>query len=140
MAGNADHARELLMLAGLNGSLIKIGRLPATPDVVMAIVDAPGQSPNPKWLLDYPAIQVLVRSGKDNYDGAYTMAKSVKDALLGLYSTNLTNGDRWVSCLMRGDINYIGPDENSRPMFSLNFGLITQPAPGGLDNREPLPD
>jgi len=137
---NADNARLLLIAGGLDGNIIKIGRLPSTPNAVMAIVDAPGQAPNPKWLLDYPALQVLVRGEIDDYAAAQQTARDVKDILLGIYSLNVgPDGDRWNSVLMRGDINYIGPDDNSRPVFSLNFGLIIEPAPSASTNREALP-
>ncbi len=137
---NADNCRLLLIAGGINGNIIKIGRLPASPDQAMAIVDAPGQAPNPKWLLDYPALQILVRGTIDDYNGAHTQARKVKDLLLGIYSLNVgPDGDRWDSVVMRGDVNYIGPDENSRPVFSLNFGLIIEPAASADTNREALP-
>lgn len=140
----AKEAADILINKGIvaaSGSTwpVKVGPLPTTPNAVVAIVDAPGQSPNPKWLLDYPAIQVVVRGATDDYPGAYAKAKAIKDGLLGIDSFTTTAGNRWVSVTMMGEINYLGPDDNSRPQFSLNFRLIIEPVSTVGSSREALP-
>lgn len=138
------HVANILVaanLGGLTGSPqwpIKLGILPSTPDQVMAISDSPGQSPNPRWSLDYPSVQVVIRSEPFEYDVGYNQARAVKDAVIGIDS--YTSGDdRIVSTTMLGDINYIGPDENNRTMFALNFRFIIESTPGAGSHREPLP-
>lgn len=117
---------------------IEIGAMPDGPDHVISINDTGGFEPNPKWLLDYPTIQVLVRGGINDYLVAFNEAKAVKDILLGLTSTDL-NGDRWVSVLLNSDLAFIGRDDQMRPVFSMNFGLIIQPQVVADSNRLPLP-
>lgn len=117
---------------------IKVGPLPTTPDQVIGCVDAPGLSPNPKWALDYPAVQILVRTGTFDYQAGYDKAREIKDALLGMDSVTIGD-DRWVSTTMLGDISYLGPDENQRPTFALNFRAIIESKPAADSFREQLP-
>lgn len=140
----SQHIADILVaanLGALSGSPqwpIKLGKLSATPDQVVSISDSPGQSPNPKWSLDYPAVQVIIRSKPFEYNVGYTQARAIKDAVIGIDS--YTSGDdRIVSTTMLGDVNYIGPDENNRDMFSLNIRLIIESTPGAGSHREPLP-
>lgn len=116
---------------------IFIGTSVHTPDRQINIFDTGGQAPNPRWLIDYPSVQVTVRAKVGEYQEAYDKAVLIKNALLGLPSQDI-NGDRWVHVNMLGDINYIGKDENERPKFTLNFTLIIEPAESGSDNREAL--
>jgi hypothetical protein len=139
----ALEARDVLVADGVGASSgatwpIKVGPLTSQPDAVIAIIDAPGQSPNPKWLLDFPAIQVVVRGKPDDYPTAKAKADEVKDALLGIDAFTTPAGNRWDGVTMMGDVNYLGPDENSRPQFSLNFRIIREPATSTLTSREPL--
>lgn len=120
-----------------SGWSITIGELPPDPDTCMTIYDTGGRSPNPKWLLDYPSVQVMIRGGVSGYVAAETKAKQVKDVLLGFQSQDL-NGDRWVSITMPGDVAFVGYDENKRPMFSANFRLIIEPAASVDTNRTAL--
>lgn len=115
---------------------IFIGKRPDLPDSCITIYQHGGGTPNPKWLVDYPSVQVMVRGGLNGYQAAYAKAVVIKNTLLGLPSQDL-NGDRWVAVNMVGDINSIGQDEKQRPMFSLNFRLIIEPA-DATDNRDPL--
>lgn len=140
----AEHVGAILVAASigaLTGSTqwpIRLGVLPATPNQVIGIVDTPGQSPNPKWALDYPGVQVVVRTGEFDYNIGYDKARAIKDAVLGIDSYT-SGGDRIVSTAMLSDISYIGQDENNRCMFSLNFRFIIESTPGAGSSREPLP-
>ncbi len=122
---------DLLVTAGVGtkGGTLFVGRLPTTPDAAIAAVITGGTPPNPKWLLDFPSVQVLTRGAKGGYQAAYTKAQAVKDALLGLPSQDV-NGDRFVSVLLLGDLASLGFDESNRIIFSLNFSLIIEPATG----------
>jgi len=111
---------------GISGWQIEIGAMPDKPDKVIAIYDTGGQAPNPKWLLDFPSLQVMVRGAVGTYLTTFVEAKAVKDILLGAYSQNL-NGDRWVSITQNGDLGFLGRDEDERPLFSVNFALIIEP-------------
>lgn len=135
----ADTAGNLLETAGLvkgsSGWQIKIGNQTSTPNKLVAMFDTGGQTPNPKWAVDFPTIQALVRSDPNDYSGAWQKAREVRDALVGLESQDI-DGDRWVSITGMGDVGFIGYDDKERPTCSVNFRIIIEPANTG--NREPL--
>ena len=120
--------------AAVSGWQIEIGTMPDEPDEVISINDTGGLDPNPKWLLDYPTIQIMVRGNTNGYLDTFVEAKAVKDLLLGITSTDI-NGDRWVSVTQNGDLGYIGRDSDMRPIFSVNFALIIEPQVVANSNR-----
>ena len=132
----SEEAKKLIAthVAG-SGWQTEIGAMPETPDKIIMISDTGGQDPNPKWLLDFPTIQVMVRGIISGYLATAREAKAVKDLLLGIQSFTTTEGDRWVSVTQNGDLGFIGRDENMRPMFSVNFALIIEPQVVGNSNR-----
>lgn len=113
---------------------ITIGQLPTKPDTAIAILLGPGLPANPKYLLDYPSVQVLVRGDANGYVDAANKAQLVKDVLLGLPSQTVS-GDRWVIVTMIGDIIPLGFDEGKRPLFSANFQFTIEPATNAATNR-----
>ena len=143
MSDPAVGAKDLLVAAGIgtfagtSGWGIFIGKLPQKPETAIAVVGTGGQTANPKYLLDYPSIQVLIRGAKNGYQAAYAKALASKNTLLGL-SSQTVNGDWWVQVNMIGDITPLGFDENDCPMFSVNFSLIIEPASSAGMNRTPL--
>lgn len=122
-----------------SGWQIEIGISPATPDRVIQIVDTQGIGlpPNPKWLLDFPTCQVMVRGTVSGYVAAWTEARAVKDLLLGVDSQDVL-GDRLVAVNMNGDLGFIGRDDKERPLFAMNFALIVEPAVTPETNRVAL--
>lgn len=131
-------AKDLLAThVGVSGWTVEIGAMPDEPDKVIMISDTGGLEPNPKWLLDFPSLQVMVRGAVSGYLDTFREAKAVKDLLLGLPSQDL-NLDRWVSVTLASDVASIGRDENMRPLFSTNFRLILEPQLVGNSNRLPL--
>ena len=135
MANPAESLHDLLVIAGVavsgaqTGWGVFVGKVPETPDTAIALMLTGGQSPNPRWLLDFPSVQALVRGDKNGYQAAYTKTVQVKDALLGFEAADV-NGDRMVAINMQGDIVSLGFDEDNRVMFSINFALIIEPATG----------
>lgn len=121
----------------ISGWTTEIGVMPKTPDKVIMISDTGGPTPNPKWLLDFPTIQVMVRAGTNGYLIGWAEAKAVKDILLGCDSRNV-NDDRWVAVNIASDLAFIGRDENERPLFSINFQLIVEPQTNSDTNRAAL--
>ena len=117
-----------------SGWQIEVGAMPDSPDQIISINDTGGLEPNPKWLLDYPTLQVMVRGETSGYLETFVEAKAVKDLLLGITSTDI-NGDRWVSVTQNGDLGFIGRDEKMRPLFSVNFALIIEPQVVANSNR-----
>jgi hypothetical protein len=144
MSTPAEGIKDLLVSAGLGtfagktGWGIYLAKEPdgsGTPHTVITVIDAGGFTPNPKWLLDYPTVQVRVRGAKNDYIPTYNKARSVRDALLGLPSQDV-NGERWVAVNAMGGIHWLGFDDQNRPIFTLNFRLILEPASG--THRAPL--
>lgn len=115
--------------------LLKVGKKVPEPDKTITMYDTGGQTPNPKWAVDYPTIQALITGAPNDYGAAWTKAREVRDALLGKDSFN-AGSDRWVSITCPGDVGFIGYDDSQRPMLSVNFRIIIEPAAVG--NREAL--
>ncbi len=120
--------------AASSGWQIEISAMPKTPDRVVSINDTGGLDPNPKWLIDYPTLQLLVRGKIGDYLATYLEAKAYKDLLLGITSQDIS-GDRWISVTQNGDLGSIGRDENERPIFAVNFALIIEPQVVAGSNR-----
>lgn len=142
MALYSEGIKDLLVAEGFlfDGSSdwsVIIGRKPVEPARCIVIYDAGGKDPNPRWLIDYPNIQIRIRGDVNDYQAAFNKAKEIKSILLGVPSQTL-NGDRWNHINMLGDIALMGYDENNRPEFSMNFTLIIEPAQVASDSREPL--
>lgn len=141
MADPAEGIKDLLVTAAVGtfnattGWSIRIAKEQDKPDTHITCYSSGGLASNPKWLLDFPSVQVRVRGAASGYVAARTKMQSVKDTLLGIASQTL-NGDRWVAINSIGDINNLGFDDNNRPIFSINFALIIEPVSG--DNRDPL--
>ncbi len=120
---------------GTSGWGLEIGAMPDKPDEIIQITDTVGIEPNPKFLLDFPTCQVMVRGKSSGYLDTYREAKAVKDLLLGIDSFTTGDGDRLVSITQNGDLGFIGRDDNMRPMFTINFALIVEPQVVGNSNR-----
>jgi hypothetical protein len=137
----SEGIRDLLVAANVgvfnatSGWSIHISRMPNKPDTCITIYDSGGAPSNPKWLLDFPTVQVRVRGSENGYLAAQAKCKDIVDALLGLPSQDV-NGDRWVMITQLSAPTFLGYEDNKRPQFSINFQLTIEPASG--TNREPL--
>lgn len=119
--------------------LARIGKSVEIPDRLVVAYDTGGFTPNAKWLLDEPTIQILVRSGKDEYGEGFNKALEVKNALLGLDPQAVgTAGDWWSGVTQMSDINFLRYDDNDRAVFSVNFRIFLERAESVLSNRKPL--
>ena len=123
--------------AALSGYTLIVGHgLPDT-DKLITFLDTGGEPSNPKWLLDFPTVQVVVRGGANDYKNIWSVAKALKDLLLVITSQPI-NGDELVSITEVSTVAFIGRDDNHRPMFSVNFRLIIQPQTNAQTNRTAL--
>jgi len=116
---------------------IFVGKAPATPSGSISVRRTTGLDSNPKYLLDYPSIQIMVRGRPNEYETASIKAQLIKDTLLGLPSQTIKD-IRWVLINMIGDINDLGTDDNDCPLMSLNFQFIIEPPESVDSNRIPL--
>lgn len=110
---------------------------PTVPDTSVSLFIAPPLAPNFRFLLDYPAVQVRVRSSKTDFDAAYVEINAIKSRLLGANAQSIL-GDWLVSCGVRSDIMSLGMDDQNRIRYVLTVTMITQPAQVTGDNRIPL--
>lgn len=120
---------------------IWIGKEPKEPSRSITIYDVAGSAPNPKWLLDYPSIQIRVSGGPNDYKEVAEKAAELLNRLNGRPSYNAYDGggDRVVMINALGGISFIGWNENNEPSFIINFDLIIEPSPTtSPTNREPL--
>ena len=133
--------KDLLVAAGVgvfgsqSGWGIFIGPEPTRPDTVISIREFAGAGPMAKFLIDFPAIQTMIRGAPGEYQAAKAKAGQVLDELHSIPSQDL-NGDRWNSIIATSGPAYNGLDESNRPKFSVNFKLILEPATG--THRIPL--
>lgn len=120
---------------GVSGWGLEVGAMPSKPDESIQISDTVGLEPNPKFLLDFPTAQIMIRGKPNGYLNTYREAKAVKDLLLGVDSFTTGDGDRLVSITLNGDLGFIGRDSDMRPMFTINFALIIEPQVVANSNR-----
>lgn len=135
-------AKDLLVAAGIGtfGDAtatwpIYISKMPDAPANCITLSDSGGLAPNPKWLLDFPDISVVVRG--EDYASTYAKMRDIKNKLLGLPNQDI-NGDHWDGIIQVGEAGFIGYDPKNRPMFSATFRLFLEPADAVGDNRDPL--
>lgn len=139
----AAHMKDLLVTAGytFGGAgnwAVYVSKQPDTPNQCITIYNSGGLEPNPRWLLDFPSVQVRVRGGIGDGENAWIKAKEVRDRLLGKQSYTASNGDRIVHINGIGDIALTGYDDQHRPEYVFNLRLITEPTAQTGDNRDPL--
>ena len=115
------------LFGGSTGWVATVGGFSTTGKEI-SFLDSGGRSSEVKVAIDYPNVQVMIRGTKaaGGYSEAYQKAKEVHAALVGIETPNAS----WTyltSCVARGDIIWLGRDDEARPRFSLNLQLITQP-------------
>jgi len=143
-----DHIADLLVSKGYRRFVgasplawdITIGRMNDLPDDQITIYQVGGNKPEVRWLVDYPAIQIKVRGGANNFKAAREKAEILSNLLVGQASYTAANGDRIVSIGGIGTVGALGWDDKKRPEFVLNLSMITEPHPDNRpnSNREPL--
>ncbi len=120
-----------------SGWSIHIGRMPKSPNQIILITASGGLPANPRYLLDFPSIQIRTRGTPADYEESKAKLQDIKDYLLGITSKDV-DGDRWVSITLGSDIIFLGYDENERVDFALNLRFITEPAAPAVTNRVAL--
>lgn len=104
---------------------IYIGSEPASPDEVITLYNLAGDAPSPKFLLDFPGLQV--RSRANAYTTAYDNLLEVFNLLLGRAAfTESTT--RYTGIIALTNIFEIGTDSNDRRILACNFKLYVEPA------------
>lgn len=129
-----------MIFGGTDDWAIYVGKMPVAPLRVVTIYDAPGRAPNPRWLLDYPSVQIKVRGNVGDYNIAGPKAVEIRNRLVGKpsYDAYDASGDRIVQINGMGDVSLLEWDDNDRPIFVFNLALITEPAATPGSHRDPL--
>lgn len=102
------------------GWTLKYRDLEPTPAQMVAVIPSGGLDGEQVVELDYPSVQVLVRGSSAAGSALETQVAAV-NAALHLYSGTV-NGRVYVNIARKGDVLWLGRDQNQRPMYSLNFG------------------
>lgn len=123
--------------SGGNTWQLGVGKMLAAPDTMIVAYDVGGGTPDSRWLLDYPSVQVMVRGKPQGYQAAMQKMEDVTDVLLGMVPRTVL-GDRWDGVTILASGSFIGNDDKDRPQFSATFRLIVEPAPSVYTNRSPL--
>ena len=143
MSSPAEDLSAVLIAAGLGtfnattGWSVAIGKEPTDPDTTITLYDIGGLTPDPKWLLDYPSVQIRVRGEVSGYQAAWARMRQVRDELLGA-DPFTQSGNSYRSLLLTGEAVHIGYDSHNRPMFTMTFSLIVEPAATAETNREAI--
>lgn len=139
MRDPAVKVKDLLVAAGVgtlaatSGWAIHVGGMPdknGVPHTAISVQETGGEAANPRFLFEFPHVQVMVRGAEGDYTAASDKCRDVMDALLGYPGDTDTDGDRWTSITAIGGKNYLGRDQSNRPLFSLNFRIILEPDSG----------
>jgi len=117
---------------------LKVGQMPSEPDRIICFFDTGGQTPDPKWRLDYMMVQAQVRGNPDDYTSGWQKARQVRDYLIGITPQTLTSGDRIDGITVASEVAFLAYDDQKRPMFSVNFRIIWEPGDTNETSREPL--
>jgi hypothetical protein len=110
------------------------GQFPSAADECLVVRNTGGRPPEVKVAINYPAIQVLVRSEPTGYVAASEKAKEVFVALHAIDSAP-PDFPELTSCLGATEPNFVGYDEAKRPVWSVNFNCILSKDPEGYRDQ-----
>jgi hypothetical protein len=111
---------------GAEWTLVR-GRMPSQPDQVLAVFPAGGASPEGKYDLRYPLIQLRARGKKDEQTPAYLKLEAAAALLRGTRAQQMGAG-HYVHFVQQGDVLPLGPDQNGRHEYTVNFRAAREPA------------
>lgn len=123
--------KQILVDNLISSSIIFLSSEPDKPDTVITLYDTGGEPPNPKWLLDFPSIQI--RSRAKSYATAYANIINARDILLGKDKLTV-NSTKYIGFVASGDIMMMPRDDEDRNILVVNFNITREPETG--DNRE----
>lgn len=123
----------------LNGWSWTIGKQTDVPDKLITLIDQSGPTSFPHLLVDYPGLQVLVRSqrGGTGYNDSYLMVRLIRDAILGMegHPAEFPELD---GVTERGNIAPLGNDDKDRFVWSSNYQLLVEPGANAITHRASL--
>jgi hypothetical protein len=122
-----------------NGWVWRFGKMGATEDQVIALIDQGGPAGFPHLRVDWPGLQVLVRSarGGNGYNTSYRMIRKIRDAILGMPNSPVEFPEL-DGVTERGHIVPLGYDDSDRHQWSCNFQLLVEPGANAISHRASL--
>lgn len=105
--------------ASSTGWTLRYRDLEPLPAQLVAVIPSGGLDGEQVVELDYPSAQVIVR-GSSGAAGELETQVAAVNAALHRYSGTV-NGRVYVNIARKGDVQWMGRDQNQRPMYSLNF-------------------
>ena len=100
-----------------------IGTEPDLPDEAVTIYMLPGQAPDPKFILNYPRLQIRVRAR--DYETAYNTAYRMLDDLVGR-DPQIVNSSMYTAIYGVSDVFYLDKDTKNRFIFAFNIRLVVE--------------
>jgi len=100
-------------------------RVVDTPDTMLAVILRPGRQSPGYDNLEESSVQIIVRGEADDSSDAEQLAQDVYNALHGFRHGEFVAGGDYILRVLspQGGPTNIGPDENDRMMYSLNFNV-----------------
>lgn len=89
---------------------------------VITIYDTGGAEPDTQHVYEYPTIMIRGRGDIRNYSSIYTLLESIKNELHGTANKTI-NSARYIGIWLSSDIFFVGYDERSRPILTINFRI-----------------
>jgi len=107
-----------------------IGLLPDKPDLCVALYEYSGAPPlevmqDNSATLERPSVQVITRSGRNDYPTGKALIESVRNTLTAITNESVS-GESFLRVNQISSINALGTDENDRPMFSLSLQVVIE--------------
>lgn len=127
--GISDILTSLQLVGGASSWKVYLEELGIQPQSV-AVINRAGKGKEINVNIDYPAVQILVRGNVNDFEGPLNKAGEIDRALHNI-PQNPVSFPELVSCINFGNILPLGKDEEERPVYSINFNLITEPADPG---------
>lgn len=110
-----------------SGWSIRISREDGEPDQMITIYDTGGFESDPKNNIDQPTVQIRIRGNPQDYVNTRAKAMAIR-ALLHGPARQTVNGTVYVGIWLTGDIVFLRYDDNNRPIFTLNFRIVSEAA------------
>jgi len=113
-----------------SASNLFLGIMPDNPNVCAALYEYAGEYPMEAFSpstaqIDRTRVQVMTRSGRDDYAAARTLMVNVRDNLTGLVNQTV-DGVVFLRVSELGPIEFVGRDDDDRPQFSLSLRVLSQ--------------
>ena len=96
-----------------------------------------GGSANPRWARDQILLQIRSKGDTFGAEQAETDLYKIRDVLLGVSTIDFSPNYEYVRFLIVSDVQYIGTDDDNKPIFTLNMeATVDWKVPVG--NRLPI--